>query len=76
MKKLLVLATLLLTGMAYASNDANVVQTESLEVKERLQVIELINVTAEKEQVADVEPVSGKVAEILEEAERVEAEED
>ncbi len=76
MKKLLVLATLLLTGMAYASNDANVVQTESLEVKERLQVIELINVTAEKEQVADVEPVSEKVAEILEEAERVEAEED
>jgi hypothetical protein len=75
-KKLLVLATLLLTGMAYASNDANVVQTESLEVKERLQVIELINVTAEKEQVADVEPVSEKVAEILEEAERVEAEED
>ena len=76
MKKLLVLATLLLTGMAYASNDANVVQTESLKVKERLQVIELINVTAEKEQVADVEPVSEKVAEILEEAERVEAEED
>ena len=76
MKKLLVLATLLLTGMAYASNDANVVQTESLEVKERLQVIELINVTAEKEQVADVEPVSEQVAEILENAERVEAEED
>ena len=76
MKKLLVLATLLLTGMAYASNDANVVQTQSLEVKERLQVIELINVTAEKEHVADVEPVSEKVAEILEEAERVEAEED
>ncbi len=76
MKKLLVLATLLLTGMAYASNDANVVQTESLKVKERLKVIELINVTAEKEQVADVEPVSEKVAEILEEAELVEAEED
>ena len=76
MKKLLVLATLLLTGLAYASNDANVVQTQSLEVKERLQVIELINVTAEKEQVADVEPVSEKIAEILEEAERVEAEED
>lgn len=76
MKKLLVLATLLLTGMAYASNDANVVQTESLEVKERLQVIELINVTAEKAQVEDVEPVSEKVAQILEEAEQVEAEED
>ncbi len=76
MKKLLVLATLMLTGMAYASNDANVVQTESLEVKERLQVIELINVTAEKAQVEDVEPVSEKVAQILEEAEQVEAEED
>lgn len=76
MKKLLVLATLLLSGMAYASNDANVVQTASLEVKERLQVIELINVTAEKAQVEDIEPVSEKVAEILEEAERVEAEED
>ena len=76
MKKLLVLATLLLTGMAYASNDANVVQTQSLEVKERLQVIELINVTAEKAQVEDVEPVSEKVAQILEEAEQVEAEED
>lgn len=76
MKKLLVLAALLLSGMAYASNDANVVQTESLKVKERLQVIELINVTAEKTQVEDIEPVSEKVAEILEEAERVEAEED
>ena len=76
MKKLLVLATLLLTGMAYASNDANVVQTESLEVKERLQVIELINVTAEKARVEDVEPVSEKVAQILEEAEQVEADED
>lgn len=76
MKKLLVLAALLLSGMAYASNDANVVQTESLKVKERLQVIELINVTAEKAQVEDIEPVSEKVAEILEEAERVEAEED
>ncbi len=75
MKKLLVLATLLLSGLVFASNDANVVKTESLEVKERLQAIELINVTAEKSEVQEVEPVSETVAEILEEAERVEAEE-
>ncbi len=75
MKKLLVLATLLLSGLAFASNDANVVKTESLEVKERLQAIELINVTAEKSEVQEVEPVSETVAEILEEAERIEAEE-
>ena len=72
MKKLLVLATLLLSGLVFASNDANVVKTESLEVKERLQAIELINVTAEKSEVQEVEPVSETVAEILEEAERVE----
>ncbi len=75
MKKLLVLATLVLSGLAFASNDANVVKTESLEVKERLQAIELINVTAEKSEVQEVEPVSEAIAEILEEAERVEAEE-
>ncbi len=75
MKKLIVLATLLLSGLVFASNDANVVKTESLEVKERLQAIELINVTAEKSEVQEVEPVSETVAEILEEAERVEAEE-
>lgn len=75
MKKLLVLATLLLSGLVFASNDANVVKTESLEVKERLQAIELINVTAEKSEVQEVEPVSETVGEILEEAERVEAEE-
>ncbi len=75
MKKLLVLATLLLSGLVFASNDANVVKTESLEVKERLQAIELINVTAEKSEVQEVEPVSEAIAEILEEAERVEAEE-
>ncbi|MCZ6657408.1 MAG: hypothetical protein O7C67_08945 [Gammaproteobacteria bacterium] len=75
MKKLLVLATLLLSGLVFASNDANVVKTESLEVKERLQAIELINVTAEKSEVQEIEPVSETVVEILEEAERVEAEE-
>ncbi len=75
MKKLLVLATLLLSGFAFATNDVNVVKTESLEVKERLQAIELINVTAEKPQVEEVEPVSETITEILEEAERVEAEE-
>ncbi len=75
MKKLLVLATLLLSGLVFASNDANVVKTESLEVKERLQAIELINVTAEKSEVQEVEPVSEAIAEILEEAEGVEAEE-
>ena len=75
MKKLIVLATLLLSGLVFASNDANVVKTESLEVKERLQAIELINVTAEKSEVQEVEPVSETVAEILDEAERVEAEE-
>ena len=76
MKKLIVLAALVLSGAAFASNDANVVQTQSLEVKERLQTIELINVTAEKAQVEDAEPVSEIVNEILEEAERVETEED
>jgi hypothetical protein len=74
-KKLFFLAALVLSGTAFASNDANVVQTQSLEVKERLQAIELINVTAEKAQVEDAEPVSEIVNEILEEAERIETEE-
>ena len=44
----------------------------SLAVKERLQTIELINVTAEKPAVADAEPVDALLLEIMEEAEALE----
>lgn len=71
--KTLACATLLapllaIAGVALANEPANDVQVASLKVKERLQSIERINVTAEKEQLA-VEPDSAAVAALLREAE-------
>ncbi len=64
---------LLAAGSAMADS-GDVVRTHSLEVKERLQVIERIDVTAEKPASPDAEPLDEELLAILEEAEQVEQE--
>lgn len=66
-------ALLLATGSALA-DDADVVRTQSLEVKERLQFIERIDVTAEKPANPDAEPLDDELLAILAEADAVEQE--
>lgn len=61
---------LLAAGSALADDQA--VRTHSLEVKERLQYIERIDVTAEKPRSADAEPLDDELLAILAEVETVE----
>jgi hypothetical protein len=72
MKKLCMTLTgvALLAGGSALANDE--VRTESLEVKERLRHLELIEVSAEKPASPDAEPLDVELAAILEEAERAE----
>ena len=73
MKRLcLALAALVFAGAgSVLANDA-VVRTHTLEVKERLQHLELIEVTAEKPANPNAEPLEEELQAILEEAERAE----
>lgn len=48
MKTLIFLTACALTGLAWADNATTVVKVYSLDVKERIQTLELIDVTAEK----------------------------
>ena len=70
MRKLICVTLALFAGAALANEQT--VQGQSLNVKERLQVMELINIAAEKEQVANPEPVDEELMAILEEAESLE----
>lgn len=70
MRKLIWVTLALFAGAAFANEQ--VVQGQSLKVKERLQVIELINIAAEKERVANPEPLDAELLAILEEAEALE----
>ncbi len=76
-KTLKVLASLIFIAplCVIADDSAGNVQVSSLKVKERLQSMEQINVTAEKKQVA-AEPESSAVAALLREAEAIEAAEE
>src|SRR5690606_34921646 len=67
----MIVAGLVLLGAGSAwADDASVVRTHSLEVKERLQHLELIEVTAEKPANPDAEPLDEELLEILQDAER------
>lgn len=75
MRKLIFLALSVLASTSWADTSTAVVKVYSLEVKERIQNLELINVTAEK-------PVDERAAEpdadlklILDEVARLDAEE-
>ncbi|MFU8813942.1 MAG: hypothetical protein ACNA7W_01265 [Pseudomonadales bacterium] len=71
MRSLLLACTgaLLMAGAAGAiADDAGIVRTHNLEVKERLQHLELINVTSEKPTNPQAEPLDDELLAILEEA--------
>lgn len=74
MRKLICVTLALFAGAAFAdaNNQNQTVQGQSLSVKERLQVIELINIAAEKDQVANAEPLDAELLAILEKAESLE----
>ncbi len=74
MRKLICVTLALFAGAAFAdaNNQNQTVQGQSLSVKERLQVIELINIAAEKDQVANAELLDAELLAILEEAESLE----
>lgn len=74
MRKLICVTLALFAGAAFAdaNNQNQTVQGQSLSVKERLQVIELINIAAEKDQVANAEPLDAELLAILKEAESLE----
>ena len=70
----LIIATLLaIGGTAWA--DTAVVKVYSLDVMERIQTLELINVTAEKTVSADAEAPDADLQTILDDAEALEDEE-
>jgi uncharacterized protein HemX len=73
MKRLtMALAAILLLAAGTALAGDNVVRTQNLEVKERLQHLERIDVTAEKPANPAAEPLDDELLAILEEVHRVE----
>lgn len=72
MRKLILIAATLLAGSALADNAT--VKVYSLDVKERVQNLELIDVTAEKTPSADAEALDEELQAILEEAVELDAE--
>ncbi len=67
-------AGLLLAAGVAAADSSSVVQVRTMEVKERMQVLELINVTAEKAEADDAEPLDAELQAILDEATLLDAE--
>ncbi|NIP13292.1 MAG: hypothetical protein GWM88_00515 [Pseudomonadales bacterium] len=70
MRALIVAAGCLIAGMAAA--DEAVVKVYSLSVQERLETLELIDVTAEKAPAQTDAPMDAELAEILSEVEALE----
>ena len=66
MRKLIIAAATLLAAGAWA--DTATVKVYSLDVKERVQTLELIDVTAEKETAVDAEALDAELQAILDEA--------
>ena len=73
MSKLIILAATLMAAGAWA--DTATVKVYSLDVKERVQHLELIDVTAEKTAAADAEELDEALTAILNEALELEEEE-
>jgi hypothetical protein len=72
MRKLIILAATLMAASTWA--DTATVKVYSLDVKERVQNLELIDVTAEKSPAAEAETLDAELQAILDEA--LEAEEE
>ena len=73
MKKLLVLLLSMTAGVALADDPR--IESTSLTVIDRLETIELINVTEERAPAENVEPLDAELEAILDEIEAIEAEE-
>ena len=79
MKSLIFAALCLAAGMAWADTTSEVVKVHTLTVKERIQNLELINVTVEKPASEQAEAIDAELQLILEETaelEKVESPED
>ena len=74
MRKLIILAATTLMAAGAWANTATV-KVYSLDVKERVQTLELIDVTAEKSEAADAEALDAELQAILDEAAVLEEEE-
>lgn len=70
--RLITIAALCLAAGIASADTNNVVQVRSMEVKERMQVLELINVTAEKSVDEDAEALDPLLQAILDEADAAE----
>jgi hypothetical protein len=73
MRTLIFIAACALTGRAWADNGTSVVKVYSLDVKERIQTLELIDVTAEKSVSEEAEELDDELQAILDDAEALEA---
>ncbi len=71
----LIFAILCLAAGIAAADSNQVVVVRVLEVKERMQTLELIDVSAEKSEAPDAEPLEAELRAILDEAELLEVEE-
>jgi len=79
MRKLIILAASLLAAAFLAKSawaDTATVKVYSLDVKERVQHLELIDVTAEKTRTADAEALDAELQAILDEAVAFETQEE
>ena len=73
--RMFAIAALSLAAGIASADVGDVVQVPSLQVMERMQVLELINVTAEKPPADDVEPLEHELQAILDEASDLESDE-
>ena len=74
MRTLILVAAFALAGVAWADTGTSVVKIYSLDVKERIQYLELIDVTAQKKISEDAEAADPELQAILESAEALEEE--
>lgn len=72
MRSLIFAALCLAAGMAWADTTGEVVKVHTLTVKERIQNLELINVTAEKPASEQAEAIDAELRKIVEETAKLE----
>ncbi len=72
MRSLIFAALCVAAGMAWADTTADVVKIHTLTVKERIQNLELINVTAEKPASEQAEAIDAELQKIVEETVKLE----
>ncbi len=74
MRTLMFIAACAVVGLTWADTSSTVVKVYSLDVKERVQNLELINVTAEKVASEEAEEPDAELQAILDDVETIERE--